>query len=353
MPSQKNKDFYQLFAEARFQKEKDLPFVIYQRPNELLVKAILPNTSNLVHASDFSESGFVFAPFDSKEKAILLSSKKILQADYEITPAAPDQIIGSTDNGKEFHLDLVNKALASIKNGALKKVVVSRRLISETKKDAFKLFEALLNYYPEAFKYLWYHPKKGMWLGATPETLLKIDGGVLTTTSLAGTLPVQSNQAPQWSSKEVEEQQLVTDYIVDALSDKLIDINVTEPTSVKAGKLWHLKSLITGSLAKELGLNNIIDALHPTPAVCGMPKIAAKEFLIANENYDREFYTGFLGEINLGVSRKTHLCVNLRSMKLEDTKASIFIGGGITEESNAESEWMETQHKSKTMLSLL
>ncbi len=353
MPSLKNKDFYRLFAEARFQKEKDLPFVIYQRPNETLVKVILPNTSNLVHTSDFSESGFVFAPFDPKERAILLCSKKTLRADYETTPTAPDQIISSTDSGKEFHLDLVNKALASIKNGALKKVVVSRKLISETKKDPFNLFEALLNYYPEAFKYLWYHPKVGMWLGATPETLLKIHGAVLTTTSLAGTLPVKSNQAPQWSSKEVEEQQLVTDYIVDALSDKLIDINVTKSTSVKAGNLWHLKSLITGSLPKELGLKGIIDALHPTPAVCGMPKIAAMEFLIANENYNREFYTGFLGELNLGISKKTHLCVNLRSMKLEDSKASIFIGGGITEGSIAEGEWLETRHKSKTMLSLL
>ena len=84
-----------------------------------------------------------------------------------------------------------------------------------------------------------------------------------------------------------------------------------------------------------------------------MPKEISKEFILSNEGYDREFYTGFLGELNLTNTERTHLFVNLRCMKLTDNKATIYVGGGITKDSTAEREWDETQHKSKTMLNLL
>jgi len=353
LPYPENKSFKELISTARLQKDNGLPFVIYQKPNERKVKAIFSSSSDLIYTNDFLESGFIFAPFDLSKKAILLSSKHVKEVSYEVKEVKINKEAKLFESGKESYSQLVNKAIDKIKQSELKKVVVSRKISAKTEKDEFKVFESLLNHHPSAFKYLWYHPSVGIWLGATPETLLKGNKDSLTTTSLAGTLPMIDEQSPNWGSKEIEEQQIVTDYILDTLSDKFSNLSATEAKSIKAGKVWHLKSVISGSLKEGMCLSNVIKALHPTPAVCGLPKEAAKEFLNNNEDYDREFYTGFLGELNMGTNKNTHLCVNLRSLKLEDNIAFVYVGGGITEESIAESEWNETQHKSKTMLSLL
>jgi isochorismate synthase len=97
--------------------------------------------------------------------------------------------------------------------------------------------------------------------------------------------------------------------------------------------------------------------LHPTPAVCGFPKLDAQKFIIENEGYDRTFYAGFLGEWNKDfVSYKENcsdLYVNLRCMKIEDQKAKLYVGGGINKGSNPEKEYIETVNKSLTMKKVL
>ena len=352
MPFPRSKNFQELISNSRAHKESSLPFVLYQKPNEKLVKGIFSASSSIDYTSSFSEEGFVFSPFND-DKAILLSSTEINEVIYKIQEKRQSNTTILFQENKAEHIRLVNKAIAAIKKGELKKVVVSRKIEVETKKDEFILFQDLLDTYPNALKYLWFHPKVGMWIGATPETLLEVKKQSFSTTSLAGTLPVVERESPVWTRKEIDEQQLVTDYIVDKVSKKLTNLETTTASTIKAGKLWHLKSTITGSIKKEIGLDEIIQALHPTPAICGMPKEASKEFILTNEGYNREFYTGFLGELNLTNVKRTHLFVNLRCMKLIDKRATIFIGGGITKDSNPEMEWNETQHKSKTMLNLL
>ena len=104
-------------------------------------------------------------------------------------------------------------------------------------------------------------------------------------------------------------------------------------------------------------LKTLIRALHPTPAVCGLPRENAKQFILENEQYNRSFYTGFLGELNFQknktVSESSSLFVNLRCMNIIDKKVSIFVGGGITKDSNAKKEWEETVSKSKVMKRVL
>ena len=102
--------------------------------------------------------------------------------------------------------------------------------------------------------------------------------------------------------------------------------------------------------ALNSSLKDLIRKLHPTPAVCGLPRDKAKEFIIKNENYNREFYTGFLGEIT---NTDSSLFVNLRCMKLEENIANIYVGGGITKDSNSKQEWLETVSKTQTMKSVL
>jgi isochorismate synthase len=92
--------------------------------------------------------------------------------------------------------------------------------------------------------------------------------------------------------------------------------------------------------------------LHPTPAVCGTPQKIARDFLLSNEEYAREYYTGYIGPV-FKEGNDSHLFVNLRCIKIMDSKAYLYAGGGITQASDAEEEWKETKNKLQTMLQVL
>ncbi|MCK5278956.1 MAG: chorismate-binding protein, partial [Cyclobacteriaceae bacterium] len=95
----------------------------------------------------------------------------------------------------------------------------------------------------------------------------------------------------------------------------------------------------------------MLELLHPTSAVCGMPKEPAKSFIIENEGFDREYFSGFLGPVN--VQGETNIFVNLRCMKLMKHHAKLFAGAGIISNSNPEKEWNETEIKMQTLLKVL
>ena len=131
---------------------------------------------------------------------------------------------------------------------------------------------------------------------------------------------------------------------------------VSEPYSIKAGSIWHIKTDISGVLNEDSNLEEVVNTLHPTPAVCGLPKKKAKAFIIENENYERTFYTGFLGELNSSFAYNavsSDLYVNLRSMQIKENTANLYIGCGITKESIPENEWEESVNKSMTMKRVL
>jgi isochorismate synthase len=215
----------------------------------------------------------------------------------------------------------------------------------------------MITQYPTAFKYCFYHPKIGFWLGATPEQFLKANENEIRTVSLAGTKLISSSADSSWGEKEKEEQQLVTDFIVTSLSPMVKEITISSPYTVKAGIIAHIKTDITAKTKSKKGLKAIIEALHPTPAVCGLPRQAAREFILKNEGYNREYYAGFLGELNLDIAllkmQQSDLFVNLRCMKVKNGKASLFIGGGITKNSNPRDEYKETVNKSMTMKKII
>lgn len=351
--------------------DKDLPFVVYRKPKEEIVRAIFQADSQVHYVKDFLETGFVFAPFDSERRSVLLPNDVMLAAKYipNTELAAKADIASEVDKSEEeFHINLVEKGISQIEKDEFKKVVLSRKL--ETKCDIapINLFQNLLNTYANAFCYLWHHPQIGTWLGATPEILLKAENQQFTTMSLAGTQQYVANKNPKWGNKELDEQQLVTDYISIALRDAVSNLTIGNRESFRAGNLWHLRTKLTGRI-KSGNLAKIIRALHPTPAVCGMPMHATKNFILANENYDREYYTGFLGELNLksekartsssrnqenkvyrSLKNTTTLFVNLRCMQLKKSLACIYVGGGVTRDSKPEKEWQETVAKSKTIL---
>ncbi len=355
------------------QLSQGLPFVIYRKPNAKEVQAILQKDDTVYHTHDFSEQGFVIAPFQGDHRPILLPLHEQLTAhsSQEKAPLGKAlDINGGSAQEKEGHLRLVKQGIREIANGKFDKVVLSRKLEVRCTKSPLQILMRLLVTYESAFCYLWYHPKVGMWMGATPEILLRTSNQSLTTMSLAGTQTVVEDERPIWGQKELEEQQMVTDYIRETLQGKVSHLKQSEVASIRAGNLWHLRTKITAGYNKNL--SEIIQALHPTPAVCGMPLEPARDFILENENYKREFYTGFLGELNLkqeihrtksernqenksyrAIKTTSELFVNLRCMKFSDTKATLYVGGGITKDSDPAKEWQETVAKSKTMLQVI
>ena len=365
--------FKNLIEKISAHYSKNLPFVVYSKPKEQHVVALFQNDDSVHYLNNFSESGFVFAPFDAKKQIVLLQCDERFEANSGLLDEK--QITGlelnSDASQKEFHIDLVKKGVAHIRKNKFQKVVLSRKVEVACTTQPTILFEGLLINYPDAFCYLWHHPKIGTWLGATPEILLKAENQQITTMSLAGTQNFDGDTNPTWGTKELDEQQLVTNYISNALKDKVAKLTISDRETSRAGNLLHLRTKLVASYEKE-HLGEIVNALHPTPAICGMPMEQTKDFILENENYPREFYTGYLGELNMkqetrrssqkknvennvykSIKPATVLFVNLRCMQLKEKKAFIYVGGGITKDSDAEKEWEETVAKSKTMLKVL
>jgi isochorismate synthase len=244
---------------------------------------------------------------------------------------------------------LVSQGIEAIQKNKFDKVVLSRKIVLKKQISIVATFQNLIATYPSAFRYLFFHPRIGLWMGATPEQLVKINQNQFETVALAGTQLYSENVI--WTTKEIEEQQFVTDYINTKVKNKVKQLIVTDVETVNAGNLIHLKSYIRGDLTSDFQANDLIQTLHPTPAVCGLPKERAIDFILKNEGYDRKYYAGFLGEYNK--ENLTDLFVNLRCLEVENDVVNIYVGCGITKDSIPEKEFIETENKSMTMRNVL
>lgn len=349
------------FSKLKQQLSDQLPFVLFLTPEGQQVKAYLQRDVALRLNKNFNKKGFVFAPFDTTAK----SSIWFYEEECEILAASISDFSFRSNNpvfrenelyAQLFHQKIITKALETIKSKLLHKVIISRKELQYVSEiDILQIFQNIVLTYPKTFCYCWFHPKVGLWMGATPETLVSIDNGSFETMALAGTQAFVDTVNVSWGEKEKEEQQIVVDAIVDVLTENNIvsDIDVKETVTQKAGSLLHLKTPISAKLKDENALKLLIEVLHPTPAVCGLPYEDSKAFILQNEGYDRSFYTGYLGEVLNPLEAR--LFVNLRCMEVfeQSNKVAIYIGGGVTERSNPELEWLETVNKSRVMKSIL
>jgi isochorismate synthase len=255
----------------------------------------------------------------------------------------------------------VAAAIATIETGELQKVVLSRALAVPLPSNFSLpgLFERLVATYPSAFVSLVSLPGVGTWAGASPETLVSVDGqGVFRTVALAGTQNrgdlANLNQAA-WTQKEIEEQALVSRYIINCFKKiRLREFEEDGPRTVAAGHLIHLRTDFAVDLRAtnfpELG-SVMLKLLHPTSAVCGMPQETAQAFITTHEGYARQLYSGYLGPVDPQAG--THLFVNLRCMQLLRGQALLYAGAGITRDSQPEREWLETESKTLVMRRVL
>ncbi len=369
-------DLHILFDAVQNQYSEQLPFVVYRKPGKEIIRGILQKDDKLYVTSSFREHGFVFAPHDTELNAILFPMDKCdvysgFYVQKKESPVAPkvSQLTPENEILKRTHLDLVQKGIDAIESGELRKVVLSRKEEIKVKKltsgkSVISLFEKLLNKHPTAFVYCWYHPSVGLWLGATPESLFSLEKKTFRTMALAGTQKYNEEEKVVWSEKEKEEQSMVTQFLENSLEKIVPILMISKPTTIKAGNVMHLKTDVGGTINTRLcDIPCLIKRLHPTPAVCGLPRDNATQFIQSSEAYDREFYTGYLGELNINSEvfedqtklkeGYADLYVNLRCMKINKDIATLFIGGGITKDSKPEAEWEETVHKAETMMQIL
>ncbi|MHC1777067.1 MAG: chorismate-binding protein [Lentimicrobium sp.] len=304
------------------------------------------------------KEGFIMAPFADGSPVLWLEAEKISSLDDEklsepafpivIPDIQPGQKISMTS--EEEYYEQVIRITDLLKAGIAGKVVLSRQIIIpfNNKISLMGLFDRLCRSNAGAFVYLAFFPGIGLWIGATPETLLKYQDNTITTMALAGTRPLGENGT--WNEKDKEEHAFVVDYIHEKLKAAgCPEIIKSQPYSINAGLASHLRTDFSAGCDRRK-VAEIVDALHPTPAVCGWPADKALEIINSTEKHSRACYTGYLGP----VTRKTvHLFVNLRCVQLAGEKAIVYAGGGLTALSDPKSEWDETVLKSTTMLSAI
>ncbi|MBT8183731.1 MAG: chorismate-binding protein [Eudoraea sp.] len=349
-----NKSFPELLKKAETHYAQKLPFVLYRKPEGKRVFGLFQRNNQVHTTTEYDREGFVFAPFDTKGKTILMLPDEAFSSEYAVSGEETTAISlpEPDESDRKKYLELISKALGEIKAGRLKKVVLSRKIEFNSVASPLLVFQQILARYSRALCYLWYHPEIGVWAGASPEVFLDVSNNRLTTMALAGTQKFRDNAPPLWGSKEKEEQALVTSFILETLKDKVSHLESFGPVSARAGHLWHLKTTISG-IMKNTSIKEVIKALHPTPAICGLPLKEAREFLQQYETYDRKFYTGFLGELKMGPGKSTQLFVNLRCLQIQQGFTILYIGGGITRDSVPLDEWQETLDKTAIMAEAL
>lgn len=339
--------------------KQGLPFVLYVKPKSDNMIGLLQKDANLYDVSNGIGSGFVMSTFHGNQSVFFPKDKQtVLQSKIDSPDEVLEKSVTSHDHlGYDNFIHLVNKAIHTIQNKGFQKVVLSRIIQhNHGHLNIFDTFEKAILMYPSAFKYLMYHPSIGIWLGATPEQLVKLSQRKFETVSLAGTQIFQDMNI-HWDAKEREEQAIVTHYIKQSLVSMSSTLHVSDPCTIQAGNLAHIKTTINGILKPEFTLMDLVHALHPTPAVCGYPKQEALDFILNNEGYDRKFYTGFLGEWHCDFENETKdtsdLYVNLRCMEFQENSVVLYVGCGITDSSDAAKEYQETQHKLETMQKII
>lgn len=256
------------------------------------------------------------------------------------------------NNGKSGYAHLFERFHQPLAAGEMKKIVLSRSK-SVTRSETFspgRSFFTAAEKYPHSYVYLFHTPQSGTWLGSTPEILLTGKNDEWHTIALAGTRYPNSGIVT-WDDKNLREQHLVTSYLLKQLSSFHITPEINGPYTVKAGNLAHLRTDISFHLADASKPGTLLKALHPTPAVLGLPKNDAHQFILGNEAHNRLYYTGFLGMLDTEV--ETGIYVNLRCMQIGKKSLTLFAGSGLLASSTLDDEWEETEHKLKTMLDIL
>lgn len=341
--------------------KKGIPFVVYRTPGESIIhfQAQVEGEVRLLHDIEElnGQKGFVIAPFHvSGQMPIVLMTPDTGTTWPENYRPVINRSVSPTRYAPcvETYSHCFDTFISALRQKRFEKLVLSRswKLDVPLTFSPVKAFYEACRKYRYSYVYLCHTPQTGMWLGSTPEILLSGEEDGWNTVALAGTQSLQDGKLPQvWDDKNREEQGYVSSYIRSRLHSFGIQPTESEPYPAFAGALSHLKTDFHFSLPDNKNLGDLLKLLHPTPAVCGLPKEEAYQFIRENEKYDRRYYSGFIGTLN--PQGKTDLYVNLRCMNIQADALTLYAGGGLLASSELEDEWQETEKKMQTMLNLV
>lgn len=269
----------------------------------------------------------------------------------ECRGSAPVENAVDGDTGLEQFTAAVEEARKACASGALRKVVLSRVINADIPVDLWPgLFEWAEQQHPQAFVAMAFTPEHGLWMGASPECLVQENLDHVRVDALAATRPggAVPRKISEWGAKELDEQEQVMCHVHATFARMdLANITARGPQVLQAGPVAHLHTVLEADLADTM-LGELVLAVHPTPAVCGMPVQDAQRFIAAHERHRRGLYAGFWGTWN--ADGPTELHVNLRCMRHLGGQTQLLTGAGITAASDPAMEWVETERKAQTWL---
>lgn len=299
-------------------------------------------------------SGFLIAPFTPSEgcPVVMIRPDSIEHHTPDMLPPAREGGAASVPPVPEDYRRSFGAFHSAVGGGRFDKLVLAASLRRPVRLDdagAEALFLEACRAYPDFMVTLFSTPLTGTWLAVSPEMLLDGEGDRWRTMALAGTMPLSERT---WSDKNRREQALVERFVRRTLERFSTQCSQRGPESRQAGHLQHLCTVFDFHMQRER-LGALLSALHPTPAVSGLERNAAVDFIRSTESRDRRYYSGFCGPTD--PVEGTHLYVTLRSAAIdaERGEATLWAGGGIMPDSRLEEEWTEVVQKMHTVNRLL
>ena len=339
------------FQNVVIEFEKTDSFCVYSLPGSTDHNLVYSDNKSAILDPSNEESYVVLSSFDKADSVneYIIADHQVENGKFGFRPHGRCPLESTEYDRYEWKL---NKALTAIDKNEFDKVVLSRLVVSENGiQDIYEYYVNLKSQYPKAFVFLYHTPERGCWCGASPEVLIKGDENYLMTMALAGT---QLNRGipldiVKWTEKEHLEHGLIEVFVEERLDAQEVNYKKSLVQTVEAGNVLHLCSKYY--ISSDVDIESLVDELHPGPAICGFPQEPSMDFIRNHEGHDRMDYCGYIGLRNM--VGHTEYYANLRCMRLYQDRNVLFVGGGITKQSNPSDEWEETTIKSQTLLSTI
>lgn len=277
------------------------------------------------------------------------------------TPSIPDEITTS-ETSRVIWQNAIRHSVEMIHQGGLKKVVMARPVQVNGNRpiDVPALLESLGESCPSCFRFLFEFSPTTTFAGATPERLVSVSGTKFTTAAIAGSIrrgdfPAEDKVLGQQlieSHKDQSEHSFVKNEIRARLENLVARLQVdAAPRLLRLPNIQHLWTHIEGTLHPNQNILDVIVALHPTPAVGGVPSEAALRLIHQLEGFERGWYAGPVGWVD--ADGNGDFVVAIRSGLFRDNTATLFGGAGIVADSDPDKEWEETDLKIHFLLNAM
>lgn len=330
--------------------DKGIEFAICLPPGDKKARIFIPAAGNDHAGGTVFEIGPWLAPYSGRisvggETDVASALRFLEHAPADAQNASPSFSLPRTSTRKETYIEEISKVIESCRRRG-GKTVFSRVICGEAATQSWPaIFTSLCGTFPDTFRFIFHTKATGGWTGATPETLLDVNLGDNTfgTMAFAGTRRQSPDPAP-WDAKNIRENRYVSDFIVSRIESLGMEAQTGPLETVTYGSnIEHLCRRISGRLPHGAGFRQLLDAINPTPALCGTPIDDAVNDLNRHESHNRGCYGGFVA---LHGKNRFRAFVTLRCAAFTSGHFAIYAGGGITPDSEPMKEWDETEAKS-------